>query len=187
MRQKEDDVKIQAFILSTALIVPMTLAGQTKPDNKTPQLSKNDQQFLHKLASEDQSEIQLAKLALQKSKDPEIQHYAKKDILAGDPPMEEQAKQIAQQHHSDISTTPDSMQKQEYDKLSKLSGKKFDQEYMNYESRKQAEDLEVVKNETTSTTDTEIQNYAVKEETPVAKTAQAAKTIAGSMNMNSGS
>lgn len=176
-------MNIRAFILSTALIVPMTVAGQVRSDFSSAQLSNHDRQFLHKLSSEDQSEIELARMALQKSKNPQVQNYAK-TILAADPAMEHQAKQIAQQDHANLSTSPDPMQKQEHDKLSKLSGQQFDREYIQYESRKQAADLNVVKSETTAATNRVVRNYAVKEETPVWQASQSAEKIAQSMHIN---
>lgn len=178
-------MRIQAFILSTALIVPMTVAGQVRSNYNTSKLSNHDQQFLQKLACEDQSEIDMAKMALQKSHNPQVQNYAK-TLLSADPAMEQQAKQIAKQDHQTISASPSQAEKQEYNKLSKLSGKQFDQEYIKYESWKQGADLKTVKNETTAATNGIVRNYSAKEETPVWQASQSANKLAQALHVNSG-
>lgn len=179
-------MKIQAFILSTALIVPMAAAGQVRNNYNATKLSSHDQQFLQKLACEDQSEIDLARMALQKSHNPQVQDYAK-TLLAADPGMEQQAKQIAQQDHNTISASPNQAEKQEYNKLSKLSGKQFDQEYIKYESWKQGADLKAVKNETAAATNRIVRNYSAKEETPVWQASQSADKLAQALHVNSAS
>lgn len=185
-------MKIQALILTTALAVPMALVGQSprqnnatdKNWNNSSQLSNHDRLFLHTLSSEDQSEIDLAKLALQKSTNPQVQQYAKSKILAADPSMEQGALRIAQQDHSPVSAAPNATDKAEYKDLAKLSGKEFDRAYMRYESRQQSADLTVVQNEVTSATNSQVSSFARKEETPVRQAAQSANQIARSLGVS---
>lgn len=195
-------MKIQALMACAALAVPVTLAGQSTNHPSSPipspavpspanpgqnhpaQLSKHDRLFLHAIASEDQSEIELAQLALQKSTNPQVQQYAKTKILAADPSMKQQAEQIAQQNHSPVTSSPSPVQKAEYKNLARLSGKLFDQAYMKYEGRQQSADLKVVKNEITTARNSQVSQYAQKEETPVQQAAQAAQHIASSLHVS---
>lgn len=183
-------MKIQASIACAALAVPIFLSGQnTQPpahpgQNNSPQLSDHDHMFLHALASEDQSEIELARLALQKSTNPQIQQYARTKILAADPSMEQQAVQIAEQEHSHISTAPNPAAKADYANFAKLSGENFDKAYMHYEARQQAEDLKIVKNEITTASNQQLSDFARKEQAPVAQAAQSAEQIAQSMHVS---
>jgi predicted outer membrane protein len=97
LRTREVHVKVSAFILSAALVVPTTPAAQTTISAKQSPIADNERLFLHALASEDHSEIDLAKLALHQSHNPQIKQYARSKILAADPSMEQQAAQSAQQ------------------------------------------------------------------------------------------
>ena len=188
--QEEGFVKIQAIILSATLVVPMAMMGQSmnhtattanKSSNGTSQLSSSDQHFLSQLGKEDQSEIDMAKLAIKKSSNPQVRQYAQNKILAADPSMEEQAKQIAERDKAPISATPNSWEKQEYDRLSKLSGKQFDQAYMKYEAHKQGRDLADVQHEISSTNNHQVKTYAQNEETPVKQAAQSAQQVDSSL------
>lgn len=181
---RREHVKIHALILTATLIVPMTMTAQTTiSKSKSSHLSANDQLFLHTLASEDESEIQLAKLAMKKSSDPQIQQYAKTKILAADPSMEQQAKEVAQQENAQISAEPNATQKAQYKNLSKLSGKDFDRAYVKYEDRKQKADLVDVQNKTVTAMSTKVRDFAQKQVTPVKQAAQAAEQLAQSMNI----
>jgi putative membrane protein len=183
-------VKIEAFILSTALVVPIALNGQSsnrefnnRVMNDTSQLSIQDRMFLHAIASEDQSEIELAKLALQKSQNPQVQQYAKSKILAADPSMEKGAEQIALQNKTTVSSAPNPAAKQTYRELSNFSGKEFDQRYIRYEARQQGKDLKVVQYESNSAANPQVRSYAQKETTPVKQAADSALKLAQSMHL----
>jgi predicted outer membrane protein len=171
-------VKIHAFVLSAALAIPTALAAQTTSSLKHSSGTDQDELFLHSLASEDQSEIHLAKLALDKSHNPQVKEYAKSKILAADPKMEQEAQQIAQQIHLSITTKPDSGKRAEYQTLSRLAGEQFDQAYAKYESHQQQADLTTVQNETVTATHSQVRSFALKEEKPVGEAAQSAKLLA---------
>lgn len=195
-------MKVQAWILSGILAFPLTMMGQSmanqnnnqnkawnnsSQNTSSQQLSNTDQHFLSKLAREDQSEIDMAHLALKKSSNPQVRNYAQNKILAADPSMEHQAKNLAQRDNAMISATPTTMAKQEYDRLSNLSGKQFDQAYMKYEARKQEADLDAVQHEINSTNNQKVKNYAENEETPVRQASQSAQRIDKSMGTQTGS
>ncbi len=179
---------MQVFLVSAALAVPVALAGQTPQPPKNNPVSSNsallssyDRLFLHTLASEDQSEIDLANLALHKSSNPQVQQYARSKILAADPAMKQGAAQLATQYHTAISSSPNQVQKAEYANLSNLSGNDFDRAYARYEGKQQAEDLIAVQDETHSAKDPQVGSYAQREVTPVQQAAQAAKQMAKSL------
>jgi putative membrane protein len=179
-------MRVSGWILTTALVVPLTVAGQNANPNsmgssQSPQVSLQAQHFLNLIASEDQSEINLAKLALKKSSNPQIQQYARTSILAADPSMKQDALKIAEQNHAPVDGFPTSADKAEFYYLSKLSGKAFDKAYMDYEDAKQREDLILVQNEATAAKNQQLRKYAEKEEGPVQQAAESAKRIAQSI------
>ena len=175
-------MKISALIVCATLAVPLTLTGQIAEQEKTsgisPQISIEAQHFLDTLAKEDQSEIDLANLALSKTDNPQVKAYAKSKILAADPEMERQAKAIAQQNHAPILAIPSTTGSAEQYYLSKLSGKDFDKAYIGYEDQKQTADLIMVQNEIKTAKNPQIKQFAQKVEGPVQQAAQSAKEIA---------
>lgn len=177
-------MKIQALLLTAALVIPLTLTAQgpnsTQP-GQSPQISLEAQHFLVTIATEDQSEIDLAHLALKKSGNQQVRNYAKSKILAADPSMKQDAVRIGHQNGSPIVSFPNSTDKSEYYYLSKLSGKAFDKAYMSYEDAKQHADLIMVQGEANTAKNQQIKNYAQKEVTPVREAAQSAKQITQSL------
>ena len=184
-------MKIYPLVLSALLVVPLTAMGQTQHNkynmgssqSSRPRISVEAQHFLGTIATEDQSEIDLAQLALKKSNNPTVQKCAKSKILAADPSMEKQAKKIAHENNSPIVAFPSGTDKAEYYYLSKLSGKKFDKAYMSYEDAKQHADSIMVNNESTGAKNQEIKSYAQKEEGPVGQAAQSAGKIVASLGI----
>lgn len=183
-------MKIQAFILGTALVVPMTLVGQNskiesnQAQNNTSQLTPQDRMFLHTIASEDQSEIDLANLALHKSSNPQILQYAKSKILAADPGMKLAATQIARENQTAVSSNPNPAAQQQFHDFSQLAGQQFDRAYVKYEARQQTADYKVVKYETTNASNPQVRTYAQREANPVQEAAQAAQKLAQSMHLS---
>ena len=157
-------------------------SSKANANSNSKALSSNDKEFLQKLADEDTAEINLANLALKKSSDPMVQNYAHA-ILSADPPMKEQAQSIAQSENAQIVTKANAEGQAEYQKLSQLSGKEFDKEYIKYEAQQQSTDLDLVKGEINSTTDTTVKDYATAQETPVRKASDKANQLAAKMGL----
>lgn len=181
-------MRIPALMIGAALLVPMSVMGQEVGENhmtlhESPQLPIQAQHFLNLLSSEDQSEINLANLALKKSNNPQVKEYAKSKILAADPAMEEGAKAIAQQNHVPDVAAPTDTDKAEYYYLSRLSGKEFDMAYIDYEDQKQTADLIMVQNEEATEKNPQLKSFVQKEETPVREAAQSAKQIAQALGL----
>jgi putative membrane protein len=180
-------MKISEWVITAALAVPLTLMGQkvTSPNvmgsDKPTQGKLQSQHFLTVLANEDQSEIDLAHLALKKSSNAQVKEYARTKILAADPAMEEGAKKLSLENGAPAPGFPSGPDKAEFYYLSKLSGKDFDAAYMGYEDAKQREDLIVVENEAASDKNPQVKQFAQKEEKPVQEAADSAKTIAQSL------
>lgn len=180
-------MRISKWMLTAAVVAPLTVVGQgptkssTITSGKGPQISLQAQHFLTVLGDEDQSEINLAHLALKKSNNPKVQEYARTKILAADPAMEAGAKKLSLENNTSAPGYPSGSDKAEFYYLSKLSGKDFDIAYMGYEDAKQNEDLIVVQNETLTAKNPQVKQFAQKEETPVREAADSAKSIAQSL------
>lgn len=168
--------------LAITLALPLTMVGQNSSPPKqqqqsAEQLSSADKMFLKAIVREDISEINLAKMALQKSSDPQVKQYAQTKILDAAPQMRDRAEQILQNNGISPPSHPNSMQKTMAGRLSGKSGKVFDNAYMNYEASQQTADFELVKTEIESTKNSEMKTYASSEQTPVEQAALAAKDV----------
>ncbi len=178
-------MRFTGWLLTGALIVPFSVMAQTVPSpksSKPSQISIQAQHFLNLLTAEDQSEINLAHLALKKSSNPQVRQYAKDKILAADPAMKQGAMQFAKQTNAAVPGYATSTGKAEYYYLSKLSGTAFDKAYMSYEDQKQNADLIMVKNEIRAARNPQLKSYVQKEEKPVQQAAQSAKQIANGLS-----
>lgn len=58
-----------------------------------------------------------------------------------------------------------------------VSGKYFDNAYMNYEASQQTADVKLVKTEISSSNNAQVKSYATKEGTPVEEAASAARDV----------
>lgn len=175
-------MKWQPIIAGLALAAPLALAGPAMAQSGNTKLSSSDQQFLNKLSMEDQSEINMANLALQKSPNAQVKSYAR-NLLSADPSMESQARTIAQDDKATISSNPTVKEQHEYTKLSSLSGNQFDQEYLKYEANRQQQDLGMVQQEVKDTKNPQLKSFAEKEEAPVRDASASAHQLATSMGV----
>jgi putative membrane protein len=90
--------------------------------------SKADQAFMKAAIEIDLAEIQVGELAQQKSQDQDVKQFGQ--MLQQDHSQNlQQAQQLAQQAGVTPPTAPNAKQKQMYEKLSKLSGSKFDKQF----------------------------------------------------------
>lgn len=181
-------MKVPSLILGVALAFPMAMMAQSMPansnynnNNQSHMSNMSNQQFLNKLAQEDQSEINLAHLALQKSNNAQVRQYAQSKILKADPSMEQHAKTTAQNMGTPVNASVNNWGQHEYQKLSQLSGQQFDREYMRYESMKQEKDLNLVQHEANNSNNTQVKDFAQAQVVPVREAAQSARQISSGM------
>lgn len=173
------------LVVGMALILPLAVAAQNSPatrKNNNGQLSQGDEMFLKALIQEDISEISLAKMALQKSSNPQVKQYAQTKILAADPQMRDGAARIASAHNFQPPTGPNARQRKIHGELAKKNGKYFDNAYMNYEASQQTADVKLVKTEIKSTSNAQVKQYVTAQETPVEQAASAARNLSAQIS-----
>jgi putative membrane protein len=125
-----------AFVLAAAMAhaqsAPSTgtsSSGTSAPSGASSTLNAKDKKMMVELAQGNMSEIAVAKLAQQQTKNPEVLSFAQKMIddhtKAGD-----DLAQLAQSKGVTLPTQPDSKHQAIEKKLSKLSGEAFDRQYL---------------------------------------------------------
>lgn len=177
-------MQFNMLVLAMVWFLPLTMVGQSSPppspsnnSRGDQQLSKSDQTFLKALIQEDTSEIQLGKMALEKSENPQVKQYAQSKILAADPEMRDGAEKIAREHGVEPPTNVGATKQKIQNELSTKSGRIFDNAYMNYEASAQSDDLKLVNAELDSTQDPEMKNYVTAQKTPVEQAAKSAVQV----------
>ncbi|HZT26696.1 MAG TPA: DUF4142 domain-containing protein [Pseudolabrys sp.] len=133
-------VAAQAQMRQTPQQAPQT-TGQAQQNQQGQQkASKADQKFMTEAMQGDMAEVQIGKLAQEKSQNQDVKQFGQ--TLEQDHNQNlQQAQQVAQQLGVNPPSGPSAQQKATYDKLSKLSGAKFDREFKQAMVKDHKEDI----------------------------------------------
>lgn len=133
-------------------------AGGSSGSGQTHQLSPADQDFLRKDAQGATYELQISQIAAQKAQSPQVKQYAQM-IVSDHDTYNQRLRQLAQQSGVDLPTTPDSSQQSEISRLRGLSGKAFDQAYIQQVKQANQEDVSDSQKEAGSTQNPQIKQF----------------------------
>jgi putative membrane protein len=123
--------------------------------------SASDKSFVDKAATGGMAEVQLSKLAMEKGQSMEVKQFARK-MVEDHTKANTELKQIAQKKDITVPTKLDEKHEAALDKLSKLSGAEFDQEYMRVMTQDHDETIKLLKNEAQNGQDPELKSFAMK-------------------------
>ena len=104
-------------------------ASAAKAAAPTSALSSSDRKFVEEAARGGIAEVQLGKLAAQKGASAEVKQFGQR-MVDDHSKANDKLQQIASSKGVAVPSEMDAASKREYDKLQKLSGPQFDQEYM---------------------------------------------------------
>jgi putative membrane protein len=125
-------------------------------------LSSADRKFMDKAAQGGMAEVQLGQLATQKANAPEVKQFGQR-MVDDHTKANDELKQLASQKGVTLPTTMDKSSQKEYDRLSKLSGAQFDQEYMKHMVSDHKKDVSEFKSEANkSKADADVKQWAQK-------------------------
>jgi putative membrane protein len=183
---------LAATLLSLSAAVPLVAGAAGAADNASSstsaksstmtqaknELSSSDKKFVEKAAQGGVAEVEMGKLAAQKAQSAEVKQFGErmvKDHSAANDKLMKLAsdKGVAASNEMDAST------KREYDKLSKLSGAQFDQEYMKSMVSDHEKDVKEFQSEAKSAKDPDVKSFAentlptLEEHLKMAKSAEA--------------
>jgi putative membrane protein len=91
-------------------------------------LSATDRQFLMTAIQGDLAEVQVGKLAQEKAQSQDVKQFAQ-TLQQDHSENLQKARQLAQESNIQAPSEPNAEQQQEYQRLSKLSGQEFDQQF----------------------------------------------------------
>ena len=122
-------------------------------------LNPEDKGFAQKAATGGQAEVALGQLAQQKASDPRVKEFAQR-MVADHTNANQQLQQIASKKDLDLPTIIPTEAQEEQDKLSKLSGKVFDQEYIRYEVQDHQQDVQDFQKAQNEVSDPDLKQFA---------------------------
>ena len=134
------------------LVCVSVLSGAMTVQAAKAQAGDQDKQFLQKASQGDANEIKLSQLAERKASSPDVRAFAK-TMVTQHTQLEKNMKSYADQWGLTPATNLDADHQKEYEKLSKLSGKAFDKEYIDAMDKDHHDAEGLFSNEIQSTSD----------------------------------
>jgi putative membrane protein len=140
----------------------MMLAGLlASQSSNAASLSKDDEKYLAETAQGLMSELKLGALAQERAGDQRVKDFGKQMVTDHGKDLQE-LKDIAAKKQVRLPEEMDEDQRKEADKLGKLTGKAFDREYVNYETKDHRADIKEQKEEADKTADPDLKQFATK-------------------------
>jgi len=124
-------------------------------------LTESDRNFLMEAAQGGTAEVELGRLASQKAQNPEVKRFGER-MVTDHSKANDELKQLATQKGVTLPTDLGAEQKQEMDRLSKLSGAAFDREYMKLMVEDHDKDVKAFQDEANRATDPDVRSFASK-------------------------
>lgn len=150
------------------------------------EVTKQDSEFMMKAARSDMAEIMMGNMALQKSQNEEVRRFAQMMIDAHTK-TSEQLKPMAASKNVALPADVDAKQKSMSDKLSGLSGEKFDAEYMKGQVKAHEAAVKLFQKESEKGTDADVKTWAAQTLPAIQSHLEMARTMSSAMkNMKSG-
>ena len=124
-------------------------------------LSSLDKQFIKEAAQGGLAEVQLGQLASKRAVSKAVKEYGQR-MVQDHTPVNNQLKQLANQKGVTLPTTIGTQNQQVKQRLSKLSGAKFDRQYMNHMLKDHQKDVSAFQKEAQQGQDTDVKAFAAQ-------------------------
>jgi putative membrane protein len=135
--------------------------ASSKASATTAAKANADHKFIEKAAMGGMVEVELGNLAQQKAASDQVKQFGSR-IVQDHAKANDELKQIAGSKGVDLPTALDKKHRADVDKLSKLSGAKFDRAYMSHMVDDHKNDVSEFKKEATSGKDSDVKAFASK-------------------------
>ena len=144
--------KLNALVVASAALSMAHLAGAAE-------LNKKDSKYMHDTAQGLMSEVKMGDMAQKQAQDERVKQFGKRMVDDHGKELDE-LKQLASQKNVTLPDAPNKEQSEEADKLSKLSGKDFDKEYVKYEAKDHKQDVKDQGKEMKHAADPDVKKFA---------------------------
>lgn len=155
-----------------------TTASPSGNSNNAAALSDDDREFMTEAAAGGMAEVELGRLAAQKGQSADVKKFGQK--MADDhSKANDELKQLAARKGVTLPAGMTDEQKEEKDKLSKLSGAEFDKEYMKLMVDDHDKDVSAFQDEAEDGDDADVKSFASKTLPTLQEHQRMAKEIKG--------
>ncbi len=138
---------------------PTSSSSMSSASQSEKTIARVDKSFMEKAASGGMAEVEQGKLAQQKAQAPEVKQFADR-MVQDHTKANDELKQIARSSQVQLPDKMDESAQKEMDKLQKLSGAQFDQEYMKHEVSDHKKDVKEFQKEAKSAKDPDVKRFA---------------------------
>jgi putative membrane protein len=125
------------------------------------QLGFADRHFVKKAAEANEAEVELGKLATEKGQSDDVKKFGQR-MIDDHSKANDQLKQVASSKGVDVPNDLSAKDKATKDRLSKLSGEKFDRAYMNDMVKDHTKDVAEFRRESKTAKDPDVKNFAAQ-------------------------
>jgi putative membrane protein len=132
-----------------------------KADAAKSDLTVPERKFVERAASDDIAQIELSRLALDKSQNHEVRNFAQ-TVIDDHKRSLDQLKKIANDQSFPLPTEASSQAQQQYQQLSKLEGARFDREYKQVMDRRHSEAIASFEKASKEAQHPDLKSYAEK-------------------------
>ena len=139
--------------------------------------AKDSATFATKAAQGGMAEVEMGRLATQRAGDPSVREFGAR-MVADHSRADSELKSIASKKGMQLPADMNSEQKSELDKLSKMSGAEFDQEYMSSMVKDHEDDVKDFETQSQKGNDPDIKAFAAKTLPTLQQHLQMARTAA---------
>jgi putative membrane protein len=145
--------------------------------------SHSDKEFLEKSSQGNVAEVELAKLALEKSHNAQVRGFAQR-MIHDHEMLARQMKPFVMQAGVQPSTSLDTEHQHLYNELKNLSGPEFDKQYVEAMDKDHHQDLKEFQDEVSSTQDMKLKQAVASGEKVIAEHTRMIDEISRKMGMN---
>jgi len=124
-------------------------------------LTSGDREFLKEAAAGGIAEVEMGRLASQKAQNADVKRFGER-MVTDHSKENAELKQVAASKDVTVPAEPNAEQKEEMDKLSKLSGAAFDREYMRMMVEDHDKDVKAFQDQANGTGDADVKSFASK-------------------------
>lgn len=129
--------------------------------SSTASLAGSDEKFIKEAAEGGMAEVQLGKLAATNASNPQVKQFGQR-MVDDHGKANMQLMELAKQKNVTLSSESKGKHASEYDKLSKLTGERFDKEYVHLMVDDHKKDVSEFKKVSTSAKDADVRNFAAQ-------------------------
>ena len=155
----KQELTVLVIVAALSLMTKGLAASDSTGMNTSKDMSSGDASFVREASSSGEAEVEFGRLLTEKAQSSDLKTYGQR-LIDDHTQANEKLSRIASQKGLQVSTEPTMGERNELEKLSKLSGKDFDEAARKYAIRDHEKDIRKFTDATSALQDPELRQYA---------------------------